>query len=92
MGKEVTLFKTEEKMSRKSTANLLRELADRLDNGKVTLQQGKKKSVTLKIPDRVEVEIKAEKEIGKRKTEKKLEIEIEWRVGDKRNAGAFSLG
>ena len=35
----------------------------------------------LKIPDRVEVELKAEKETGRSKTTKKLEIEVEWLIG-----------
>jgi amphi-Trp domain-containing protein len=92
MGKETVLFKTEEKMSRKAVANLMRQVADKLDNGKVRLQKGKQETVTLKIPDQVELEIKAEKEVGKRKTKKKLEIEIEWNVGDKQDKDVFTLG
>ncbi|MCP3892048.1 MAG: amphi-Trp domain-containing protein [Desulfobulbaceae bacterium] len=92
MGTETILFKTEEKMSRRMAANLLRQVADKLDNGKVKLQQGEQKAVILKIPDQVEVEIKAEKEVGKRKTKKKLDLEIEWHVGEQKEKGAFSLG
>ncbi len=92
MGRETILFKTEEKMSRKQAADLLRQLADKLDSGKVKLQQGEQKTVALNIPDRVEVEIKAEKEVGKRKTKKKLELEIEWLVGDQKSKGSFTLG
>ncbi len=91
MGRETILFKTEEKMSRSAAADLLRQVADKLDNGKVILQQGKKK-VGLKIPGQVEVEIKAEKEVGRRKTKKKLELEIEWLVGGSKDKGTFSLG
>ncbi len=80
MGKETILFKNEEKMSRKDAAALLRTIADKIDKGKITLSQGSK-DVDLKIPDRVEVELKAEKETGKKKTTKKLEVEIEWLVG-----------
>ncbi len=92
MSKETVLFKTEEKMSRSSAANLLRQLADKLEKGKVKLLQGEKKAVTLKIPEQVEVEIKAEQEVGKRKTKKKLEFEIEWLVGDRKDKGSFKLG
>jgi len=92
MGKETILFKTEEKMSRKLAADLLRQLADKIDKGKVKLQQGEQKPVILKIADQVEVEIKAEKEVGKRKTKKKLELEIEWRVGAQKSSEAFTLG
>ncbi len=67
-------------MSRKNAAELLHQIADKIDNGKVVLQQGNK-NVKLKIPGRVELEIKAEKEVGRRKTKKKIEVEIEWLVG-----------
>lgn len=92
MGRETILFKTEEKMSRKLAADLLRQIADKLDTGKVKLIQGQQKAVTLKVPAQVEVEIKAEKEVGKRKTKKKLEVEIEWLVGGQQDKGAFALG
>ena len=92
MGRETILFKTEEKMSRKLAADLLRQIADKLDNGKVKLIQGQQKPVTLKVPSQVEVEIKAEKEVGRRKTKKKLEVEIKWLVGGKQDKGSFALG
>jgi amphi-Trp domain-containing protein len=80
MGRETVLFKTEEKMSRNEVAALLRTLAGKIEKGKVVLQQGTKK-VKLKLPERVELEVKAEKEVGRRRTKKKLELEIEWLVG-----------
>ncbi|HLS30157.1 MAG TPA: amphi-Trp domain-containing protein [Flavobacteriaceae bacterium] len=80
MGKEIVLIKNEEKMSRQEAVKFLRTIADKLDEGKITLSQGNKE-VELNIPERVEVEIKAEKEIKKRKTTKKLEVEVEWLVG-----------
>ncbi|MCI5131060.1 MAG: amphi-Trp domain-containing protein [Candidatus Electrothrix sp. EH2] len=80
MGRETVLFKTEEKMSRKEAAELLRALAEKIENGKVILQQGTEE-VKLKIPDRVELEVKAEKEVGRKRSKKKLELEIEWLVG-----------
>ena len=84
MGRETVLLKTEEKMSRNEVAELLRVLAGRIEKGRVVLQQGGK-TVKLKIPDRVELEVKAEKEVGKRKSKKKLELEIEWLVGASAN-------
>ncbi|MCG8552043.1 MAG: amphi-Trp domain-containing protein [Desulfobacterales bacterium] len=81
MGKERVLLKSEEKMSNIEAAKLMRDIAEKIEKGKVTLSRGKEE-VVLDIPDRVEVEIKAEEEVGKRKTERKLEIEIEWKVGD----------
>ncbi len=91
MGKETVLFKTEEKMERGEASALLRRMADRIETGKVVLQQGDKR-LKLKIPSRVEVEIKAEKEVGRRRKKKKIEIEIEWLVGAAADRGTFSLG
>ncbi|HLS12693.1 MAG TPA: amphi-Trp domain-containing protein [Flavobacteriaceae bacterium] len=79
MGKEIVLIKNEEKMSRQEAVKMLRTIADKLEEGKITLSQGNKE-VTLVVPERVEVEIKAEKEEKRRKTTKKLEVEIEWLV------------
>lgn len=84
MGRETVLFKTEEKMSRSQVAELLRALAEKIENGKVILQQGTEE-VKLKIPERVELEVKAEKEAGRKRTKKKLELEIEWLVGASAN-------
>jgi len=67
-------------MSSADAAQMLRTIADKVERGKVVLTQGAKKTA-LKIPGQVEVELKAEKETGRRKTTKKLEIEIEWVVG-----------
>jgi len=80
MGREQILFKSEEKMSSADAAHMLRTIADKVEKGKVVLTQGAKKTA-LKIPANVEVELKAEKETGRRKTTQKLEIEIEWVVG-----------
>ena len=90
MGKEQILFKSEEKMSSKEAANILRTIANKIEKGTVTLAQGNKE-ILLKIPQRVEVELKAEKETGRRKTTKKLEIEIEWVVGGAKQVGAVKI-
>ena len=86
MGKERVLLKSEEKMSKLEAAKLLRDIAEKIEKGKVTLRKGKDETI-LDIPERVEVEIKAEEEVGKRKIERKLEIEIEWKVGDQKGDG-----
>ena len=82
MGRETVLFKSEQKMSIGDAVVFLREVADKLEKQQVILIQGDKE-VTLNIPDRIELEVKAEKEVGKRKTKEKLEFEIEWIVGDR---------
>ncbi len=71
MERETVLFKTEENMSRNEVAKLFRTLAKKIEKGKVVLQQGTEE-VKLKIPKRVELEVKAEKEVGKRRTKKNL--------------------
>lgn len=85
MGKETVLFKYEEKMSSTEAASLVRTVADKIESGEILLEQGKKK-VNLTIPSRVEVEVKAEKEVGRKKTTMKLELEIEWPLGGAKNA------
>ncbi|NNK56940.1 MAG: amphi-Trp domain-containing protein [Desulfofustis sp.] len=85
MGKEVVLFKSEEKMSSGQAASLLRQIADKIKAGEIVLERGKK-SVNLSIPSQLEVEIKAEKEIGKKKTTMKLEVELEWPLGGSKAA------
>lgn len=80
MGKETVLFKYEEKMSSMEAAQLVRTVADKIESGEIVLEQGKKK-VNMTIPSRVEVEVKAEKEVGRKKTTMKLELEIEWPLG-----------
>jgi len=91
MGKEVVLFKNEEKMSSSEAASLLRRIADRVETGEIVLERGKK-SVNLTIPSRLEVEIKAEKETGKKKTTMKLEVELEWPLGgSKEMAGPMKI-
>ena len=90
MGKETILFKIEEKKDIHSVAVLLRELADKIESQKVILKQGNQE-VKLKIPSTVELAIKAEREDGKNRSKKKLEIEIEWVLGQK-DSGSFSLG
>ena len=89
MGRETVLFKNEEKIDAKGAASFLRQLADKIEEGSVIFKRGKE-TVKLEIPSRVELEIKAEKEVGKKKTKKKLEVEIEWVVGEE-DKGAFTL-
>ena len=63
MGKEVVLFKNEEKMNSTEAASLLRQIAEKIETGEIVLQRGKK-SVNLSNPSQLEVEVKAKKEMG----------------------------
>jgi amphi-Trp domain-containing protein len=77
MAKKQTLFRAEEWKSRQSVAALLRELADNLEAGEVTLRRGEEE-VTLSLPETVELEIEITEKVTEQKTERQLEIEIEW--------------
>jgi len=76
MGRETVLFKSEESKGRADVAAFLRQLADKVEAGRVTLRQGQQ-SVELDIPDRVTLEVKAEEEQSGH-TKRSLEVEIEW--------------
>lgn len=89
MSKKNVLFKSEEWKARRSTAEFLRELANSLEQGSVTLRRGEQE-VDLIIPDTVEVEIEVTEKDKRHKTEWELEIEIEWI--DEENGGTVTLG
>ena len=90
MGKETILFSSEEPRSVKSVAEFLRQLADKLDKKEVVFKQGKQELSVL-LPDNVVLEVKVEEEAKKRKTQRSIEVEIEWYEGDEAG-GSVSLG
>lgn len=90
MGKEIVLFSSEEKQSLSYTSNFLRQLADKLDQGKVVLQQGQQE-VNFEVPQNVILELKVEEEDKKQSTQKSLEVEIKWMLGEDFE-GPVSLG
>jgi amphi-Trp domain-containing protein len=67
----------------------LRDLADRLDTNEVILRKGAEELV-VPIPDNVVLELKVEEEKKKQRTQRSLEIEIEWYEGE--DQGSLSLG
>lgn len=76
------LMESEEMMNRSDVAGFLRDLADKIESGRVTLKRGDKE-VTLEIPDKLELEIEVEEKKKKGKpTKKELEIELEWYEGE----------
>ena len=77
MAKKNMLFRAEEWKSRQSAAAFLRELADNLEEGEVTLRRGEEE-VRFALPETVELEIEVTEKVKKHKTERELEIEIEW--------------
>ncbi len=90
MGREIVLFKSEEKKDLPSVATFLRQLADKLDGNQVVLRQGTEE-IVLDIPNNVVLELKAEEEDKKGKIKRTLEVEIEWIDGDE-SGGAVTLG
>jgi amphi-Trp domain-containing protein len=78
MGKEIRLFKSEERKSRPEVSAFLHQLADKLAEGRVVLRQGAEE-VTLEIPHNLILEIQVEDEDKKSKgTQHSLEVEIKW--------------
>ena len=80
MGKETTLFKSEEKKSATEIAQTLRLMADKIDAGSMTLKKGNK-DVRLDFPGTMTFELKVEDEQGKRRLKRSFEIELEWVPG-----------
>jgi len=92
MGKEVVLFKSEEKRSTAEVAAFLRQLADRVEKQEVILRQGAEE-LTLTLPGVVTLEVKAEEETSRSgKIEYSLEVELEWKPGGEKQAGPLELG
>jgi len=89
MGIETILFKSEEKKSAREIADILRQIADKIDSGSMTLLQGDNK-VELDFPANMTLEMKVEEEQG-RKLKKSFEIELEWIPGENQEADAKIL-
>ncbi len=91
MGKEITLFKSEEMKARAEVSAFLQMLAAKLNAGQVVLRAGEEE-LTLEIPHRVVLEVQAEDEDKKAKgIQHSLEITIKWFDADGL-AGPLELG
>lgn len=77
MTRETVLFKSKEAMGRAQVADFLRELADKVASGRVTLQQGAEE-LPLNLPEQVMLEVEVEDEQKSRGIEHCLEVEIKW--------------
>ncbi len=89
MGKEIVLFKSEERKDLASVVAFLHQLADKLASNQVILQQGSAE-IVVDIPDNVILELKVEEEDKKGKVKRTFEVEIEWIEGDE-SGGAVTL-
>jgi amphi-Trp domain-containing protein len=91
MEKETRLFKSEERKSRAEAAAFLRQIAEKLESGRVILRQGAQE-LALDIPTNLILEVQVEDEDKKTKgIQHSLEIEIKWFDGDEQG-GALELG
>jgi len=91
MGKEVRLFKSEERKNRSEVSEFLHQLADKINDGQVVLRQGKEE-ITLSMPHSLILEIQVEDEDKKRKgIQHSLEVEIKW-FDDDYSGGPLELG
>jgi amphi-Trp domain-containing protein len=79
MCREIVLFKSEEKNSSNEIASILRTVADKVEQGTMTLGQNENR-ITLDFPKSMVLEIKVEEE-EKANIKRSLEIELEWVVG-----------
>lgn len=80
MGVEKVLFKSEEKKNRNDISGTLRIIAEKIDQGRLTLKQDQSETI-VEFPDQMTLELKVEEEQGRR-LKKSLEIELEWAVGE----------
>lgn len=90
MGKEVVIFRSEEKADRARVCSFLRDLADRIEQNNVVLVQAGEET-PVDIPDTVELEVKFEEETETSGKEYSLEVEFEWPEGGE-GEGSVSLG
>ena len=91
MGKEVRLFKSQERKSRDEVSTFLTELANKISSGQVVLRKGKEE-LTLDMPYNLVLEIQVEDEDKKQKgTQHSLELEIKW-FDDDSASGPLELG
>lgn len=91
MGKEVRLFKSEERHTRAEASAFLHQLADKIGAGQVVLRQGQEE-LTLVIPHNLILEIQVEDEDKRSKgIQHSLEVEIKWFDADD-SGGPLELG
>jgi amphi-Trp domain-containing protein len=75
------LFKSEEIKKRKDAADILRQIADKVEEGNILLKKGSEE-VSVDLPEKMEVEIKASKKEKKGVIKRELEVELEWKEGE----------
>jgi amphi-Trp domain-containing protein len=83
MAQKEKLFKSKEHKSREEVSRFLKELADKISSGSVSMIQGEQE-VTFQIPDEIKLDVEAEqKDKGRKGIRQELEIELQWYEGAK---------
>ncbi len=90
MAKKNILVKSDLRKNLADSAAFLRELADKVESGQVTLVQGGK-DVVIDLPETVSFELEYYEQPKKRGLKRQLEIELQWTEGGRKRQGV-SLG
>ena len=83
MAKKNILVKSNLRKNLPDAAAFLRELADKIETGQVTLVQGGN-DVVVDLPETVSFEVEYHEQPKKSGLKKQLEIELQWREGGKK--------
>jgi len=83
MAKKNVIVKSDLRKNLPDVAVFLRELADKVETGTVTLVQGGQE-VIIELPETVSFELEYYEQPKKSGLKKQLEIELEWTEGDQK--------
>ena len=83
MAKKNVLVKSDLQKNLPEVAAFLRDLADKVETGQVTLVQGEE-DVIVDLPDSVKFELEYYEQVKKHGLKKQLEIELVWTEGGKK--------
>ena len=86
MAKKNVLVKSDLRKNLADSAAFLRELADKIESGQITLTQGGK-DVIVDLPETVSFEVEYYEQPKKHGLKKQLEIELQWSEGGKKRQG-----
>lgn len=81
MSKKNVLLKSEEVIARNDVAAFLRQVADALEQGQVSLKQDEE-VIQLEVPGQIEFEVQVDEKPKKVGKQVSLEFELEWLVGE----------
>ena len=86
MAKKNVLVKSDQRKDLADAAGFLRELADKIESGQITLVQGGQ-DIVVDLPDTVNFELEYYEQPKKHGLKRQLEIELQWSEGCKKKQG-----